>query len=187
LHKHAPPYATLAPQRIPRPVPPQFDPDDLVLNSHDREIVKTNQTRSHVTLYSPAMLQVLSLAYGRLLKVGEMRGMNTELILKLRAALRKSTKQVYILPTDEDDIDGIPINGYGYGDGSAVWINLISLLGDTKLQVPTGYRDRFQAAIVDKPESPVGPALMFNLSRRISRTLKPAKPDGTTAAAARQP
>jgi hypothetical protein len=163
------------------PVPPQFDPDDLVLNSHDREIVKGNQTRSHVSLYSPAMLQLLSLAYQRLLKVGEMRGMKTDLLLKVRAALRKSTRQVYIWPVDEDDPEGIPINNYD--KGSAVWINLISLIGDTKLQVPTGYRDRYQATIARKDESPVGPALMFSLSRRISRTLKPGKPDETTAAA----
>jgi hypothetical protein len=158
---------------------PFFDPADLVMNDPEREVIKATQARSMVWLYSPAMLKVLTVAYARLLKVVEIRGMKTEQLFKVRGALLKSKREVYLWPVDEDDPLGIPLNSYG----SAVWINLISLLGNTKLVSPTGYRDRYQATIAPQAESPVGPALLIRLGQRLERQTKPdAKTAETTDA-----
>lgn len=103
---------------------------------------------------------------------------------KVRACLIEGTKQVYIVPCEENDPDGISINKYS----DQIWINLASLLLNAKTRVRAGYRERYNIYLVE--ESPVGPALQLDLSRRLERRRisssdksKPAK-GGSNAAPA---
>lgn len=66
-------------------------------------------------------------------------------------------------PADGNDLDGIPINKYS----DQVWINQASLLLNAKIRVRAEYRERYNIFLVE--ESPVGPALLLDLSRRLER------------------
>jgi hypothetical protein len=62
---------------------------------------------------------------------------------------------------------------------SAVFINLISLLGDAGETVETGYRERFEAAYVPKG-SPLWPGLVIDLSQPKERRQEPTTKKSNT-------
>lgn len=137
---------------------------EVIYNSYDVELIKGRKAPSSAWLHAPAFLELLRTADDRLTRVSEMRGATVRCVTKVRAAKVRGKRVVYIVPTHDEDPDGIPVRRYGAG----AWINLVTLLAPAKQTVPKGYRDRY--AVDFAPEnSPVGPALMINLARPTDR------------------
>lgn len=143
------------------PVP--ISEDDLIMNDFDADYLLARQYPSGCWLHSPANMEVLSAGVSGLQKNGTKRGIEGK-VTKVRAAKVKHKKHVYIWATADDDPDGIPVNYYRH----AAWINLITLLGPLKLTEKTGYKTRYSLEPTGD-ESPVGPALVLNLSRKLER------------------
>lgn len=155
---------------------PRAKADNVIFNSYDAEVVKGRKAPSSAWLHAPALLELLKTADDRLTRVSESRGATVRRVTMVRAAKVKGKRVVYIIPTSDEDPDGIPVSRYRSG----AWINLITLLGPEKQAVPMGYRDRH--AVEFAPEgSPVGPALVINLARPLDRrTDKKGRPASLT-------
>lgn len=146
----------------------------LVWNDQETEVVKGNQYRASVWLHGPAMLELMSNAFRRLLKVAaetktDLAGNPLDLagkhIAKVRAARAKGKKTVYIVPTSDEDILGLPVNM----DKSSAYINLITILSPAKMTVATGYRERYEAEYAESGKDPIYPALKISLVNPLER------------------
>lgn len=137
--------------------------DELILNDFQAEYQRATQYPSGCWMHSPANLEVFSLTIERLQRNAVQRGIEGK-VTKVRAAKLRNKKYIYIYATANDDPNGIQVNYQRYG----AWINLITLLGPLKLTEKTGYRARYDLDYAGE-DSPVGPALVLNLGRRLER------------------
>lgn len=134
----------------------------LIFNSYDAEITKGNQNESGGWMHAPAYLELFKAAVDRLAQVSRERGTTVRRVKHVRAALEEGSKKIWIFPTEQRDPDAIPVNYYR----RKATINLITLLGQAKLTVETGYRERY--ALEFAPANcPVGPALEINMGRML--------------------
>jgi hypothetical protein len=147
----------------------QYRPEDFTVNSPIVEVVKGNQYDSEAWLHSPAQLELLSVAYGRLLQVAGKRDAKTNEVTGVRVALLKGTKRVIIWPAAKDDPEAIQVVRYE----SSVRINLITILAPAKLRVRTGFRERY--AVQFAVDCPFGEALEIDLSLRLERRRESTK------------
>lgn len=122
-----------------------------------------NMNPSGGWLFSPANLACFKSTEDDLNRLGSEVLDGIGEVNKVRACLIDGTKRVCIVPTLDSDLDGIPVNKYS----EQVWINLASLLLPAKIRVKAGYRERYNIVRVDN--SPVGPALLLDLERRVER------------------
>jgi hypothetical protein len=154
--------------------------DDFIMNDPEEEVVKGSERGSGGWLHGPAYLELFSAADRRLTKVADQRGKVLKEVTKVRASLRKGSKQLFLWPTDDpDDLNAIPVNRWG----SSAWINLISLLGSQHLTVRSGYRE-LHAVEYAPADCPLGPCLTIDLGKIIERRAEPKSKRKTAATAA---
>jgi hypothetical protein len=153
--------------------------DDFIMNDPEEEVVKGSERGSGGWLHSPAHLELFTAADRRLTKVAARRGKVVKEVSKVRASLRKGSKELFIWPADDaDDLSAIPVNRWE----SPAWINLISLLGSRQLSVRSGYRE-LHAIEYAPDDCPLGPCLMIDLGKIIERRAEPKKRKTAAAAA----
>ena len=141
---------------------------EIVYNNLSAEFQHGAQAGSYGWLHSPTMLELLSMADGRLTRVSDDRGKPVRQVDKVRAAKTTGNKKVYLIPADDGDTDAIEVKRYD----SSAFINLKSLLGPARLSVRTGFRERYAVGYAGD-DSPVGPALVIDLSKRLERREEP--------------
>lgn len=134
-------------------------PEDLIAPDEEGEVIKGNARRSGCWLHSPALLDLFAAADKRLSLVGKWAGIEAKLIPKVQVRLIPGTRVVTIKAAHADDLTAIPVHRYG----SAVTINLISLLGEHDLKVEAGWRERYDVAFIPKG-SPHWPGLFIDLN-----------------------
>lgn len=139
-------------------------PEDLISADSDPEVIKGNAHQSECWIGSPAMVELYAAADKRLTRVAGWMGMPVERVDRVDAKLIKGTKLLVLKPADSNDLSAVVINRYG----STTVFNLVNLLGEAKLRVPKGYRDRFEVGYAPK-ESPLWPALVIDLGQRKER------------------
>ncbi len=137
---------------------------EIVYNNLSAEFQHGAQAGSYGWLHSPTMLELLSMADARLTRVSDARGKPVKQVEKVRAAKTTGNKKVYLIPADDGDTDAIEVKRYD----SSAFINLKSLLGPTRLSVRTGFRERYAVEYAGE-DSPVGQALVIDLSKRLER------------------
>jgi hypothetical protein len=142
-------------------------PEDLIAPDSDAEVIKGRAKRSGCWAHSPAMLDLFAAADKRLTRVANWAGMNVKRVEKVHARLIPGTKLVIIKAAPVEDLTAIPVNRYG----TAVTINLISLLAEHGLTVETGYRERYDVAYIPR-ESPHWPGLVIDLTDVKERRLE---------------
>lgn len=141
---------------------------ELVLNSRETELVNRNQYANGGWLHSPANLALFSRSISYLKQLNKARQIDSNWVPYVRAAREKDATIVYIWPTDEKDPDKIEVKKRG----SQARINIRSLLEPTHHTVDLGYRVRYEIVPAGE-DSPVGPALMFDLAHPLERRQQP--------------
>jgi len=135
-------------------------PDQLIPANPQSEVIKGSALPPSGWMHAPAHFEVYAAADKRLTKAAEMAGIMVTKVDKVLAFLVQGTKIVVIKATHKNDPAGIPVNRYA--GSSSAWINLITLLSEPGLTVPTGYREQYEVAFV--PEgSPLWPGLAIDL------------------------
>jgi len=157
-------------------VPTPSDAGHVIHNSLNYTYQKSTQNDPGGWLYSPARLQIFTMSDQDLTTVSELRGRTVKRVHKVRASMVAGGKTVWIYPAEDEDVDGITVSR----SSSAVWINLVSLLGPAKLTVRPGSRELYPMTI-DR-QSPVGPALALDLTRMLERRNKKEKAESQTTA-----
>ncbi|HEY3364288.1 MAG TPA: hypothetical protein VGK74_04485 [Symbiobacteriaceae bacterium] len=151
---------------------------EIVFNKPDAEYVHGNESGNECKLYGPAQLRLLKVSERLLKKVYEERGSVVSRVERVRAAMVKGSETVYIIPCDKNDPEGLQILRSAAGSN----VNIITLLGPMKMTVPTGYRRKY-AVIKVGEESPVGPALAFDLGKVLEQKATKKKSSKSAAAA----
>jgi len=138
----------------------------IITNQLSNTYQKSTQNDPGGWLHSAARLQMFSRADEDLTRASELRGRVVKRVRKVRVAMVEGSKIVWVYPTEDEDVDGIPVRRYK----SSVWVNLVTLLGPAKLTVRPGSRELYPLQLVEN--SPVGPALEMDLSRMVERRNK---------------
>jgi hypothetical protein len=116
------------------------------------------------------MLVLFKATDAALSDIAEQRGLKETLVEKIRAARVGIEKKVYQVPTEADDVDGLELKR----SNGKITCNLVSFLAENRLCVETGYKERYE--IVEAgADSPVGPALVFDMSKPAERALLPIR------------
>lgn len=158
------------------------DDSEVMYNDLSAEFLKGRQAGSYGWLHSPSRLELFSLADQRLTRVSDERGKPVKQVDKVRAARTKNSKKIYLYPAEDGDTDAIQVKRYESG----AFINLESLLGPARLTVRSGYRERYAIEFAGN-DSPVGKALVIDLSKRLERREEPdSKRTGKTAIKSKQ-
>ncbi|HWI50621.1 MAG TPA: hypothetical protein VNT01_00590, partial [Symbiobacteriaceae bacterium] len=131
-------------------------PEDLVGTTPDAEVRKTTALPSNCLIYSPGNLQMLSVAYGRLVRTA---GPQVKHVNRVNAHFVKGTKILVIQPAPDTDLTAYEVKRY---DSSSAWINLSDLLLEYKLAVETGWKERYAVAYIPKG-SPLGKGVAIDL------------------------
>jgi hypothetical protein len=164
--------------------------EQLFFAQRDAELINRNQTPSESWLWSPARLELLSIAFARLGKVSELRGGLNMRPTRVQVAISMPSKKLYIYPLDKDSLDGFAVMKRPTG----CTINIRTLLEPRGLLVEPHYRARFAAEFADET-SPVGAALVIDLGAvreksripvgkpKQTKTAKKSEPTATTAVA----
>jgi len=149
-----------------------LSPDQIIPANPKAEIIKGTANPAGGWLHSPGHFEGFAATDERLTNVSALAGMPVTQVEKVLAFLIKGTKIVVIKPTYSNDPTGIPVTRTA--GASSVWINLITLLAEPRLTVPTGYRVRYEVAYV--PEgSPLWPGICLDLDSPKERRRKSPK------------
>lgn len=142
---------------------------EIIWNNPKESVIKGLQYRSQSWVHSPARLQLMSNSDKRLTKVAEERGMTDKRVERVRVARVRGQKIIYVVPTDREDVEnGIEVKRAG----SSAFIDIITVLDPAGLTVEMGYKERYDVQYVPAEKSPVGPALMIDLSLPLERRVK---------------
>jgi hypothetical protein len=136
---------------------------DFKLNDPSAEYLTGSAKPSGGWLHAPAHLEMFRAAQQRLAKLAERRDLKTRKVTRIRASLLKNSTLVLLLPAEDDDLAAIQVNQY---KKSAVWINLITLLGPEQLALHTGIKRRYNIEFAPA-DCPLGPCLMFDLANPV--------------------
>jgi hypothetical protein len=155
----------------------------VIENSPDVELTSRNQHGQEFWLHSPANMELFAVTYRRLLDVAKLRKLDTREIAYIRAARVSGTDLTFVYPTTDKDPNRIPLTKYS----AHYWGNLRTLLEPAGRLVEVGYRKRYAMELI--PDSPVGPALVFDFDRPLESRQEPKakKGSGKKAGAAKQP
>jgi hypothetical protein len=131
------------------------NPPEIQIISADanEEVYGRNQAPSECWLRSPGMLELMSVADGRLARVNELMGNSATRPDKVRVVLTMPDRCLYIQPLNKAQ-SGYVVNHYN----SSTWINIRPLLHKANQLIEKGEKWRFGVEIVGK-ESPIGEAL----------------------------
>jgi hypothetical protein len=163
------PYEEFIAAAAPMPTAPATPPK-VIYNKKKRYVVKPGQYRAGCWVHSPGMLVLFKATDAALVDNAEERGISTNQVLKIRAAKLDNEKKVYIFATEDDDEDGLDLKR----SNGKITCNLVSFLAENRLCVETGYKERYE--IVEAgADSPVGPALVFDMSKPAERALLPIR------------
>lgn len=151
-------------------VRPVINESALIVNTKGKhEVLKGKQRPAFAWVEGPARVKLNVTAAARLSKIHPDPDVRINRVTKVRAAVAKGTKTVYIWLTDDDDIEGLDVT---YQE-RAVIFNLIDLLAPLKLTVETGYEESF-ALEFSTPGEAVYPALKFDMGVRLERKVSAA-------------
>ncbi|HEY3366461.1 MAG TPA: hypothetical protein VGK74_15505 [Symbiobacteriaceae bacterium] len=132
-------------------------PEDLVGTTPGAEVRKTTALPSNCWVYGPGKLELLSVAYARLVRNA---GPDVKYVERVYAKLVNGTKILILKPAPATDLTAYEVKRYD-GNSSAL-INLSDLLGEHKLVVATGWKERHEVAYIPKG-SPLGSGLAIDL------------------------
>lgn len=132
---------------------------------HDEvtEVLRGNQYASGGWVHSPATIQIFKATESRLDKLGVKYNLPEAQVTRVRACRIAGTKKIYIIPAAANDDTALEV----IRNLKGAWINLYKLLVPGKLGVPSGYKERYD--IIEEDDSPVGPALLLDMSNRKER------------------
>lgn len=159
---------------------PQEQPK-VQLNDFSRE----NPTRAFndcaLSGQSPFNAELFKVTEWELLKVAEKRNLKILELTKVRIANIEGQSRVWIYPTKKSDPKGITVTRK---DGKTR-VNLGPQMTRWGLALPKRHKEWFYLIHGDSPESPVGPALYFDLNNpyRIKLTGKKTETPAQRAAA----
>lgn len=170
------------PTPMPGPIPAPADASKVVWNTKKRYVVKPSQYRAGCWIQSPGMLVLFKATDAALSDIAEQRGLKATLVEKIRAARVGIEKKVYLVPTEADDVDGLELNR----NNGKITCNLVSFLAPEKLCIESGYKERYEITEAG-PDSPVGPALVFDMSKVEQRRLLPVRASAKSDKAAPPP
>ncbi|HWI63623.1 MAG TPA: hypothetical protein VNT75_17450 [Symbiobacteriaceae bacterium] len=135
----------------------QIRPEGLIGTTPGAEVRKTTARSSSCWLFSPGRLDLLSVAYGRLVRCA---GANVRHVERVTARLVRGTKLLIIQPAPDTDLTAYEVRRYN--GNSPATINLSGLLMEHKLAVEPGWKERFDVAFIPKG-SPLGQGLVIDL------------------------
>jgi hypothetical protein len=143
-------------------------PEDVVDADPHAEVIKGSANRPGGWMHAPAYMELFAAVDKRLTRLAKLEGINVKRVERVLPKLIKGTRLLVIKAAKTEDLSAIPVNRYG---GSAVFINLMSLLGEAG--------ERFEVAYVPKG-SPLWPGLVIDLSQPKERRQEPTtKKSGT--------
>lgn len=141
-------------------------PEDLVGTTPGAEVRKTTALPSSCWIFSPGNTNLLSVAYGRLVRTA---GANVKYVDRVYARFVKGTKILVILPAPPTDLTAYEVKRY---KTSGAWVNLSGLLMEHRLTVEPGWKERYAVSYIPKG-SPLGKGIFINLGevqeRRLTR------------------
>lgn len=144
-----------------------LSPDSPVIyNNQQTELVNRNTKGVSAWLESPANLKLLARAYKALIKIARQRKMDVGEVKAVRAARLGNSDVIFIFPVPEDEPQAIVCQFYS----DHHWVNLRSLLEESDRLLPVRHNKRFVLREVGS-DSPVGPALVFDLSAAVEHTV----------------
>jgi hypothetical protein len=148
----------------------QVPKSGVILNTVKRRVVRRGQKSSGGWLHSPAMFEFFLLALRSLLDMARARKVDLgaeEIVTMIRAARVEGDTRIFILPTDWDDPQGIPIKQVS----SRRVANLYDFMAEAGCLVEVGHSERY-ALQPTKPEDPVDEnALWFDVKTPLERKL----------------
>lgn len=154
-------------------------PEDLIAPDPTAEAPKGNTLPSTGWLHSPARLELLATADDRLARVAELIDPHFGRVERVHVRLLKGSKRIILTPARANDLSALPVKRYETNAGA--WVNLFTLLGPKKMTEETGYKARYDVALI--PEgSPLGKGLVIDLGKRKERR-KESKKDQSDPAA----
>jgi hypothetical protein len=149
-------------------------------------------TRSHVQkravekdpacwAHSPGRLGLLSAVEKLLIAVARARGLEIQKVEQVRIANIEGDSRVWIFTTDASDPERLEVKRYK----SRLEINASDTLAAWDMALPKNQRRRYDILTDKQQESPVGPAIYFDMSKplEIIQTGKREKPKKQAAAA----
>lgn len=139
----------------------------VILNSPDVPVAGRGERGPGLWLHSPAHAELFAATHRMLLAAAKLRKMDVSEIEWVRAARLEDSDLTFIFPTTDLDPNRIPLVEFS----GHKWANLRTLLEPAKRLITVGYRERFAAHLV--PDSPVGPAVVFDLARTLERKQEP--------------
>lgn len=159
---------------------PQAQPK-VQLNDFSRENPTRAFNECSIAGQSPFNAELFKVTEWELRKVAEKRGLKILELTKLRVANVEGESRVWLYPTKKSDPRGIAVTR----NGGKVRVNLGPQLTKWGLALPRHHKEWFYLIYADAPESPVGPALYFDLESpyRIKLTGKKAETPAQRAAA----
>lgn len=133
------------------------------VNTITTNVRRRNQRTPGCWMQSPATLLGFKATQWALVDTARERNLNISEVTKVRTAIVDGEQRIWIYPTLDTDPDGIEIKQYKRGSGPA--INLYNFLAQENLLIPVGRAQRFDLVPMDRPESPVGPALLLDFTK----------------------
>lgn len=160
-------------------IQPKIQADQVILNTRSghEEVLKGTAKAASCWRHSPCMFKLNRAADLRLTKADRLLGSNANQVDKVRAALSKTGKQIYIWPADHEDLEAITVNRVG----TSAWINLWDLLAPEKITMETGYRERHAVQFAPS-DGLVTPAIMIDLEKPLERKPERRKSRAKSAA-----
>ncbi len=146
------------------------DGKHIYFDGEDVELVNRNQYPSECWLQDPAILQFSALADNRMGRVNELRGGLRVRPDKVRTALVLPDRLLFVYPAANEDKRGLKV---GRSKGAAR-VNVRSVLQPHNLLAEPGYKMRFAVEYAGD-ESPVGPAMVIDLTQVIEKARLPEK------------
>jgi hypothetical protein len=134
---------------------------------------------------SPGRLGLLSAVEKLLIVVAKQRGVEIQKVEQVRIANIEGDSRVWLYTTDATDPERLEVKRYK----GRLEVNASDTLAAWDMALPKNERRRYDILIDKQHESPVGPAIYFDMSKPLEtkHTDKSAKPKQQAAAATQAP
>lgn len=152
----------------------------LRLNDFTRENATRAFNECSIAGETPFYADIFRVTEWGLLKVAEQRGLKLLEVSKIRIANLEGDSRVFVYPTKKSDPEGIEVTR----KNGRTRANLGPQLTQWGLALPRGHKEWFHLKHADSPESPVGPALYFDLEKPYKVKLKGKKAESPAQQAA---
>lgn len=134
------------------------------------ETLVRGQYKSECWVHAPFTVDLKAAAVKRLVKVSTLRGGMNMVPEKVHVVLDTETNHLYIYPTAKDDHGGIDLKP----NSSSRTFNIREMMYEYNLLIEPGHKVRYAVEYAGA-DSPVGPALVIDLSLELEKARLPEK------------